>query len=90
MEVKQRMKLSQLVTDPATGFLSESKLWLHPAKAVYIWAFVHMTLLGQMTESLLLAFCVPLLAHETISRYVGMRVAKGSMEIAQQPVDVPK
>lgn len=68
-------KLLELVTDPSTGRMSESKLWIHPAKAVYIWAFVHLTLGGLMTESLLLAFCIPLLAHETISRVVGMKIA---------------
>lgn len=76
------MKLSDLLTDPSTGRMSESKLWLHPAKLAYIWAFIHMTLNGGMTEPLLLAFCVPLLAHETISRVVGIKIA-GAKEAAR-------
>lgn len=70
------MRLLQLLTDPATGRLSESKLWLHPTKAVLIWAFVYVTLHYPPSEWLWVAFGGLMLSHETVSRMVSWRYGK--------------
>lgn len=69
------MKLSDLLTDPSTGRMSESKLWLHIAKPAFIWGYVYMTMHDKMDWMLALTFGLLLMAHESISRLIGLRIA---------------
>jgi hypothetical protein len=72
---KVSQRVVELITDPSTGRASESKIWLHPAKAVIIWAFAYLTLKGGMTSELIWAFSVPLFAHEAVSRIISMKIS---------------
>jgi hypothetical protein len=70
---KKLEKLCELVTDPVTGHYSESKLWLHPAKAAFIGSFIWYSYNGWLNEGLIWAYMVPLLAHESVSRFLTQR-----------------
>lgn len=73
-----KLRWRDLIEDPATGRLSESKLWIHPVKAAMLWAFCWETYHGRLTESILWAFGILLLSHETVSRIVSWRFGQSS------------
>jgi hypothetical protein len=73
-----------LVTDPATGKLSESKCWANVGKLLMAWVLWHETDAGRVTEPLLMWFGILLFAHESVSRFLNNRLA------AQTTVDPEK
>lgn len=64
---------SDLYTDPATGRISESKIWINVGKAVATWAFVYLILHGKAEEFVWWAYLLVITAHEAISRVVSWR-----------------
>lgn len=67
------MRLMEFICDPATGNLSESKLWLHIAKGCMVWAFIYNVLKDSDTEWLWLVFATVLTAHEAFSRLISWK-----------------
>lgn len=80
-----KLRWRDLIEDPASGRLSESKLWLHPAKAAFLWAFCAITWRNGLTEGLLWGFMVPLLAHEAVSRVISWRMGQPQQPPAEPP-----
>lgn len=79
------VRLMELVTDPKTGRMSEAKLWLHPAKALMLWALWHETQAGRLTPEMLIWFALVLFAHEAISRFVSWRFGNNSAQAGGAP-----
>lgn len=67
------MKFSELLTDPATGKLAESKIWVNIAKACMVWAFIYNVWKDTDTEWLWLVFAAILTAHESFSRLISWK-----------------
>jgi len=76
------MKWSQLFTDPATGTVSESKLWINVGKGVATWAFIYMVLQGKAEESVWWAYLLVISCHEAISRVVSWRFGRDTAQSA--------
>ena len=66
----RRWCVMDLITDPVTGRLAETKLWANIGKALMCWVLWNEATQGQVTESLLMWFGLLLFAHESVSRFL--------------------
>ena len=73
-----------LVTDAATGRMSESKIWANAGKAIMCWALVHQTLNESLTEVLLMWFGLVVLGHELGARFLTNKFAAGQPDKDQK------
>ena len=78
---RRRWCLMDLVTDPISGRLAETKIWSNAGKALMCWVMWHETVEGTITEPLLLWFAAAVLGHEAITRFMNIKREQG-----QQPV----
>ena len=65
-----------LVTDPISGRLAETKIWSNAGKALMCWVVWHEAIQGQLTEPLLLWFAAAVLGHESLTRFMNMKREK--------------
>ena len=64
---------SDLVTDKASGRLSEGKLWSNVGKAAMTWGFVYAILRGGNSEWLWTSYGGVVVFHEIASRFMNQR-----------------
>ena len=71
--------IMDLVTDPISGRLAETKVWANAGKALMCWVVWHEAIQGQLTEPLLLWFAVAVLGHEAVTRFMNMKREKDNI-----------
>lgn len=60
--------LTDLMTDPITGRLSETKISVLVGKAAVLWAFIYLVKNGQASEWLFFILLATYMVHESWSR----------------------
>ena len=73
---KRRWCFMDLITDPISGRLAETKIWSNAGKGLMCWVLWHEAVQGQLTEPLLMWFGLVVLGHETVTRYLTMKREK--------------
>lgn len=66
--MKRKWCLTDLITDPVSGRLSETKVSVLVGKALCMWGFVYLVLKGTSSEWLFLIMLITFMAHESWSR----------------------
>lgn len=70
-----------MVTDAATGRLSESKIWANIGKGVMCWVLIAESIGGNPTEVLLMWFGIIVLGHELGARFLTNKHAAAQQAI---------
>lgn len=73
------MKLSDLIRDTSSGFMSHSKLWANIAYAAVTFIVIHKAIANTASDDLILFYLGIVAVHATGSKYVG---SMGNKELA--------
>lgn len=80
------MKVSDLITDVATGQMSGSKIWGHVANVIASWACVHMVLKGTLQFEGVLMYLAIVGGSQLGSKFLSMKYG-GNPNVPVTPLE---